>query len=220
MRPARCWPAARSICAIAMGATGIVGDAGARRSRSWRRSSARAGTWSSRDGVWVRGSGPADGLAAFGMAARRARRGRRRASPALGRAAGLEPVVGRARVDRASGTTYEAAYAGGDRATGRPRTPTIRSATPSLARAAGIRESYAAWRRAAMGFAIGRVPGAGAAEARRGDPGARRALRGTSARRRQALIDRDDDLARAAPAAAARRRRRPAASSSARASSR
>lgn len=134
-----------------MGATGIVGDASA--TLAFLASIVGpGGQVIFADGVWV-ADPPPGGLASFGM--------RREELPdgvpgltALAVAAGLDPVS----VELASSDewdAYEAAYAGAIEAWVLTVGPEDPDRAAFLARAASFRESYADWRRACMGFAIG-----------------------------------------------------------------
>ena len=137
--------------AIAFGATGIVGD--------------QAGTIAFLasivtpggevllgDGVWV-ADPPPEGMVAFGMTHDELVDGVEGLA-ASGRASGLEPVSLEL-VSVAEWDAYETAYAGAIEAWAAAN-PADPEHDAFLARAATFRASYAAWRRASMGFAIGR----------------------------------------------------------------
>jgi SAM-dependent methyltransferase len=149
--------AGRSVdLAIAMGATGIVGDQ-AETLAFLASIVGPGGHVIFGDGAWVADPDP-DGLAAFGIARDELVEGAEGLA-ALGRAAGLEPVSVEL-VSPGEWDAYEAAYADAaeDWVVANPDDP---ERAAFAARAAGMRVSYAAWRRAAMGFAIGvfQVPG-------------------------------------------------------------
>ncbi len=148
--------AGRSVdLAIAMGATGIVGEQ-AETLAFLASIVGRGGHVVFGDGAWVAEPDPA-GLAAFGMARDELVDGAEGLA-ALGRAAGLD-LVSVELVTPGEWDEYEAAYAGAVDAWA-----AANSDDPErdafAARAAGMRASYAGWRRASMGFAIGvfRVP--------------------------------------------------------------
>jgi Methyltransferase domain len=137
--------------AIAMGATGIVGDG--RATVTFLASIVvPGGEVVFGDGFWA-ATPPDDGLAAFGMTRGELPDGLD-GFAALGSAAGLEPVAIEA-VSTAEWDDYEAAYGAAVRtwAEAHPDDPDLDA---FLARAEGMRTSYAAWRRRALGFAIGR----------------------------------------------------------------
>ncbi len=149
--------AGRSVdLAIAMGATGIVGEQ-AETIAFLASIVVPGGQVVFGDGAWVVEPDPA-GLAAFGMAREELADGADGFAD-LGRAAGLEPVVVEL-VTTGEWDAYELAYAGAVEAwaAANPGDP---ERAAFEARAAGMRASYAGWRRASMGFAIGvfRVPG-------------------------------------------------------------
>jgi len=149
--------AGRSVdLAIGIGATGIVGDQ-AETLAFLASIVGPGGHVVFGDGAWVADPDP-DGLAAFGMARDELADGADGLA-ALGRAAGLE-VIAVELVTPGEWDAYEAAYAGAadDWVAANPDDP---ERDAIAARAAGMRASYAGWRRAAMGFAIGffRVPG-------------------------------------------------------------
>jgi SAM-dependent methyltransferase len=136
--------------AASIGAGGIFGDQAAtlRRLGGLVRS---GGAVLYGEGVWV-ADPPAGGLTAFGMSRTELPDGVA-GQVALARAAGLEAIFAEA-VDAGEWDDYEAAYVG-------EIEPWAQAATDDpdrdafLARAAAMRASYAAWRRASMGFAIG-----------------------------------------------------------------
>jgi SAM-dependent methyltransferase len=149
--------AGRSVdLAIAMGATGIVGDQ-AETLRFLASIVGPGGHVVVGDGAWVADPAAA-GLAAFGMARDELVDGAEGLAE-LARAIGLE-VVSVELVSPGEWDAYEAAYAGAvdDWAAANPGDPELDA---FAARAAGMRASYGVWRRASMGFAIGvfRVPG-------------------------------------------------------------
>ena len=136
--------------AIAIGATGIVGDQ-AETLAFLASIVVPGGLVVFGDGVWTGEPDPA-GLAAFGMARAELATGAA-GFTALGRAAGLEPIS----VDLVSTDewdAYEASYAGAIDAWVAANHDDPERATFE-ARAAGMRSSYESWRRASMGFAIG-----------------------------------------------------------------
>jgi SAM-dependent methyltransferase len=143
--------AGRSVdLAIAMGATGIVGDQA--ETIAFLASIVEpGGLVVFGDGAWIGEPSPA-GLEAFGMAREELVDGAEGIA-ALGRAVGLEPI------DIAPVTTeawddYESTYAGAVDAWAAAN-PDDPDRAAFQARAAGMRASYAAWRRASMGFVIG-----------------------------------------------------------------
>ena len=149
--------AGRSVdLAIAIGATGIVGEQ-ATTIGFLASIVGPGGQVVFGDGAWVSEPDPA-GLAAFGMARDELVEGTAGLA-ALGAAAGLE-VRSVELVTPEEWDAYEADYAGAVEAwaAANPGDPEREA---FLARATGMRASYAAWRRASMGFAIGvfRVPG-------------------------------------------------------------
>jgi hypothetical protein len=144
--------AGRSVdLAIAMGATGIVGEA-ADTLAFLASIVGPDGQVVFADGVWV-ADPPPDGLAAFGMTRDELPDGVDGLT-GLARAAGLEPVSVEL-VSTDEWDAYEAAYAGAieDWAVTSPDDP---DRDTFLARSRSFHDSYAAWRRASMGFAIGR----------------------------------------------------------------
>ena len=150
--------AGRSVdLAIAMGATGIVGDQ-AETVAFLASIVGPGGHVVFGDGAWVAEPDPA-GLAAFGMAR----------DELVDGAEGLA-ALGRGRGTGGPSPSSSSRPRSGTRTRPPTRVPstTWAAANPDdpdrdafLARAAGMRASYAAWRRASMGFAIGvfRVPG-------------------------------------------------------------
>jgi hypothetical protein len=137
--------------AIAMGATGIVGD-GAETLGFLASIVVSGGEVVFGDGFWAEPP-PDGGLAAFGMAREELPDGLE-GFAALGRAAGLEPLEVTA-VSTEEWDVYETAYA---RAIAAWADAHLDDADRDafLARSAGMRSSYAEWRRASLGFAIGR----------------------------------------------------------------
>jgi SAM-dependent methyltransferase len=137
--------------AIAMGATGIVGEG--------RDTLAFLGGIVVPGGEVVFGDGfwaappPDDGLASFGMARDELPDGLD-GFTALGRSVGLEPITVEA-VSSEEWDAYERAYADGIDAwtAAHPDDP---ERDAFLARSAAMRSSYATWRRTAFGFAIAR----------------------------------------------------------------
>ncbi len=135
--------------AVAMGATGIVGDQ-ATTVAFLASIVSSGGRVVFGDGVWT-GEPPASGLAAFGMARNELADGVD-GLVALGRAVGLEPIEADL-VSVEEWDAYESAYAGAAEAWAAAQ-PDDPDAGAFLARAAGMRSSFASWRRASMGFAI------------------------------------------------------------------
>jgi hypothetical protein len=142
--------------AIAMGATGIVGEQ-AETLAFLASIVGPGGQVVFGDGAWLAEPDP-EGLAAFGMARDELADGADGFAD-LGRAAGLEPVTVEL-VSTGEWDEYESAYAGAIDAWAAAN-PDDPERAVFLARAAAMRASYAAWRRASMGFAIGvfRTPG-------------------------------------------------------------
>ena len=142
--------------AIAMGASGILGDHAATVA-GLARAVRPGGIVLFGDGVWVR-EPLSSGLASFGMTRDELPDGPA-GFAALGLEAGLE-VLDVEVVDEAEWDAYEDAYAGAIErwAAANPSDP---EAAAFLERAALFRSSYAEWRRDAMGFAVARfrVPG-------------------------------------------------------------
>jgi Methyltransferase domain len=136
---------------VAMGATGILG--GQRETVAGLSAATRpGGTVLFADGLWLR-IPPADGLADFGMTRDELADGVE-GFAALGIEAGLEPL-GVDVVTDAEWDDYEASYAAAVERWAAAN-PDDGERTAFLERAALMRASYAAWRRAAFGYAIGR----------------------------------------------------------------
>ena len=137
--------------AVAIGATGIVGDG--RETLAFLASIVvPGGEVVFGDGFWA-APPPADGLAAFGMDRAELPDGVD-GFAALGRSVGLELIA----VEAASPDEwddYEGEYGAAVDAWA-DANPDDPERAAFLARSAGMRESYAAWRRTAMGFAIAR----------------------------------------------------------------
>jgi SAM-dependent methyltransferase len=142
--------------AVAMGATGILGDHAATVA-GLARAVRPGGVVLFGDGVWIR-EPLSSGLASFGMTRDELPEGPE-GFAALGVEAGLE-VLGVDVVGEAEWDAYEGAYAGAIERWAAAN-PTDPEAGPFLERAALFRSSYDAWRRDAMGFAVARyrVPG-------------------------------------------------------------
>jgi hypothetical protein len=141
---------------IAMGATGILGGQ-AETLAGLAAATRPGGIVLFADGLWLR-EPPADALAAFGMARDELADGID-GFAAIGLEAGLRPEAVEV-VDEAEWDEYEASYvAAVERwASAHPGDP---ERDAFLARAAGMRTSYADWRRDAFGYAIGRFRVAG-----------------------------------------------------------
>jgi hypothetical protein len=136
--------------AIAMGATGIVGDAAG--TLAFLASIVGpGGQVVFGDGVWV-ADPPAVGLEAFGMSRDELPEGVEGLA-GLGRAAGLEPL-GVELVSTEEWDAYEDAYAAAIEAWA-VTSPDDPERDAFLARSRSFRASYSDWRRASMGFAIG-----------------------------------------------------------------
>jgi hypothetical protein len=136
---------------VAMGATGILG--GQASTVSGLAAATRpGGTVLFADGCWLRDPPPA-GLAVFGMTRDELADGVD-GFAALGVEAGLVPEAVEV-VDQAEWDDYEAAYVGAVErwAAANPEDP---ERAAFVARAEAMRASYAAWRRDAFGYAIGR----------------------------------------------------------------
>lgn len=137
--------------AIAMGASGIVGD-GASTLAFLGSIVVPGGQVVFGDGVWV-AEPPPEGLAAFGMTRDELPDGADGLATQA-RAAGLEPL----RIELVTTEewdAYETAYAGAVEAWAADH-PDDPDRDAFLARGSMMRDSYAAWRRASMGFAVGR----------------------------------------------------------------
>lgn len=142
--------------AVAMGASGILGDHAATVS-GLARAVRPGGVVVFGDGVWIR-EPLSTGLASFGMTRDELPDGVE-GFAALGVEAGLE-VLEVDVVDEADWDAYEDAYAGAVEAWAAAH-PADPEAGQFLERAQLFRSSYAEWRRDAMGFAVARfrVPG-------------------------------------------------------------
>jgi trans-aconitate methyltransferase len=142
--------------AVAMGASGILGDHAATVA-GLARAVRPGGVVVFGDGLWIR-EPLASGMASFGMT-RDELPDRPEEFAALGVQAGLE-VLEIDVVDDAEWDAYEDAYAGAVEAWAAAN-PDDAEAGAFLERAQLFRSSYAEWRRDAMGFAIARfrVPG-------------------------------------------------------------
>ena len=138
---------------VAMGATGAFGGDASATMRALVGAVRPGGLVVFADGLWIR-EPPADGLAAFGMARDELPDGVE-GFAALGREAGLR-VEGVEVVDDVEWDAYEAAYAGAIEAWAAVH-PDDPERAAFLTRADAMRASYAAWRRDAFGYAIGRV---------------------------------------------------------------
>ena len=137
---------------VAMGATGAFEGDQAATVRALARATRPGGVVVFADGLWLR-QPPPDGLAAFGMARDELVDGVE-GFAGLGIDAGLEPLDVEV-VDEAEWDAYEASYAGAVDAWAAAN-PADPDRAAFLARAAAMRASYAAWRRDAFGYAIGR----------------------------------------------------------------
>jgi SAM-dependent methyltransferase len=141
---------------IAMGATGILGGQ-AETLAGLAAATRPGGIVLFADGLWLR-EPPADALAAFGMSRDELADGVD-GFAALGVEASLRPDAVEV-VDAAEWDDYESAYAGAVERWA-ARHPDDPEHDAFLARAAGMGASYAAWRRDAFGYAIGRFRVAG-----------------------------------------------------------
>jgi SAM-dependent methyltransferase len=135
---------------VSIGAGGVFGD----QATTLRRLAGRVrpgGTVLYGDGVWL-AEPPADGLAAFGME-RAELPDRAEGQARLAIEAGLETEFVEV-VDVEEWDDYEGAYVAGIEpwAAANPDDP---DRVAFLTRAAAMRQSYAGWRRASMGFAVG-----------------------------------------------------------------
>jgi hypothetical protein len=137
--------------AIAMGATGIVGD-GRETLAFLRGIVVPGGEVVFGDGFWAT-TPPDPGLASFGMSRDELPDGLH-GFAALGTSVGLEPIAVDA-VSTDEWDAYEHAYADGIAAWAAAH-PDDPERDAFLARSAAMRSSYEAWRRAAFGFAIAR----------------------------------------------------------------
>jgi Methyltransferase domain len=143
------WPVAEMDLAIAVGASGIVGDqlATVRLLAGMAKPGALVLFG---DGVWV-AEPPAAGLESFGMDRSELPDGLE-AQRSLGTAAGLEPLWSQL-VTVEEWDSYEGAYAAAPDAWAGEH-PDDPDATAFRERAAMMRDSYTAWRREALGFGI------------------------------------------------------------------
>lgn len=137
---------------VAMGATGVFGGDQAATVAALVAATRPGGVVVFADGLWLR-EPPADGLASFGMA-RDELADRVEGLAGLGVAAGAA-VLDIEVVDEAEWDDYESSYVGSLRswAAADPDDP---ERDALLDRAAVMERSYAAWRRDAFGYAIGR----------------------------------------------------------------
>jgi SAM-dependent methyltransferase len=144
------WPVGSADLAIAIGASGILGDQRETLAALARMACPDGGLVLFGDGVWV-GEPPREGLESFGMDRAELPEGLG-GQRELGSAAGLEPVWSEL-VSTQEWDDYETAYASVPEAWA-GRNPADPDRDAFLERATLMRESYESWRRDAFGFGL------------------------------------------------------------------